>query len=106
MVFHFYNTFLYSFSTFLLFSGGIIISSTFFQFSSSTGFDFTILAGILLPMNSPVASAVLWTTFWEAVFRASISVLAAVSNNCFPCLLDIFLSNDKNPDPLTYFFVL
>ena len=33
-------------------------------------------------------------------------VLAAISNNCFPFLLDRYFENDKNPYPLTYFLVL
>ena len=59
-----------------------------------------------MPINSPVASAALWTTFFETVFRASIPVLVAVSNNFFPYLFDIFLANDRNLYPLIYFFAL
>ena len=52
------------------FSDGIIISLTFLEFSSITGFCFTILSAILFPINSPVASAPLWTsTFLEVVFK-------------------------------------
>ena len=61
---------------------------------------------MLFPINSPIASAALWTTFLEADFRASSPVFVAVSNNCFPYLLDIFFVNDKNPYPLIYFLVL
>ena len=46
------------------------------------------------------ASAVLWITFSEAVFKASSPAFVAVSINCFPYLLDKFLANDKNPYPL------
>ena len=70
-------------------------SSAFFEFSSVTSFGFTILSAILFPINPSVASAVLWTTFFELVFKASSH--AAVSNNCFTYLLDKFLANDKNP---------
>ena len=38
---------------------------------SDKGFGFTVLSVILFAMNSPVSSAVLWTTFLEAVFRTS-----------------------------------
>ena len=65
-------------------------------------FWFTIFPAILFSIDSPVASAALWTTFLETVFRAS----SPVSNNCFLYLLEKFLANDKNPYPLTYFVVL
>ena len=52
------------------------------------------------------ASRALWNTFLEAVFRAYIPVLVAVSNNYFPYLSDIFLADYKIPYPLTYFLVL
>ena len=57
-------------------------------------------------MNSPVASAALSTTFSEAVFRAPSPVLVTESNNCFPYLLDRFLTNDKSPYTLMSFLVL
>ena len=66
---------------FLVFS---LMEKLFLQFSSGTGFGFTILLVILFPINSPVASAILWTTFLEAVFAASNPVFVAVSNNFFP----------------------
>ena len=44
--------------------------------------------------------------FLEAFFIASSHVLVAVSNSCFPYLLDRFLVNGKNPYLLTYFPVL
>ena len=46
-------------SVFLLFSGGITISSTFLEFTSGTGFGFTILSAILFFINSPEASVAL-----------------------------------------------
>ena len=63
-----------------------------------TCFGFIILSAILSPLNLPVASAALWTTFLELIFRAS----SPVSNNCFL----YFLANDKNQHLLTYFLVL
>ena len=106
MVFYFYSTFLNLFSISSFFPGAITICTTFLEFPAGKGFGFTILSAILFSMNSPVASVALRTTFLEAVFRASSPVLAAVSNNCFPYLLDRFLANHKNPYPLTYFLVL
>ena len=96
-MFYFYNTCLNSF-IFFSFFGRIIIFSTFFRFSPITCFGFTILSAILFPINSPVASAALWNTFLESVFRTS----SPVSNNCFL----YFLTNDINPYLLTYFLVL
>ena len=98
------------FSISYLFSGGIIISSTFLEFSSVTSFDFTSSSAILFTVNSPIASAVLWITFWDlfikhlVLFKASNHV--AVSSNCFAYLLDRFLANDKTPYPWTYCFAL
>ena len=79
-----YNTCLNSFSISSFFSSGITISSTFFGFSSGTGFNFTILSAILFPMNLPVNSATLCTTYLEAVFTTSSPVFVGVSNNYFP----------------------
>ena len=84
-----------------LFSGGIIVL-TFREFTSGLDFGFTIL----IPINSPVASAVLWVTYLVAVFRTSSPVFVAVSNSCFLYLFDRFFANEKNPCPLMYFFVL
>ena len=47
------------------------ITLAFLEFSSSTGFGFTVFSAILFPINSPVASALLWTTFLEAFFTVS-----------------------------------
>ena len=90
----------------LFFSGGIIIYSTFLEFSSSTSFGFTILSAILVPVNSTVTSAALWTPFLEPAFRASNPVLAAIFNNCYPCLLNRILANGKNSYSSTFFLVL
>ena len=40
-------------------------------------------------MNSPAASAVLWTSFLEAVFTASSPVFVEVSNSFLPQMLDL-----------------
>ena len=61
-------------------------------------FGFKILSAILFPINSPVASAALWATFLEVVFRTS----SPVSNTRF----QYFLRNSKNQYPLTHFLVL
>ena len=89
-----------------LFSGGIYISSGLFVFSFSFTFVLpteVILSDILLPVKSPVASAVFCTTLLEVVFAASISVFVAVSINFLPYLPQNFLANDKKPYPFTYF---
>ena len=88
-MFHFYDTCRNSFNISFLFSGGITISSAFLGCSSG----FKIFPTILFRINSPVASAALWTTFLEAVFRA----FSPVFNNCFVLyFLEKFLANDKN----------
>ena len=61
---------------------------------------------MLFAMSCTIASAVLWTIFLEAAFRAYSPVLVAVSNNFFPYFLDRFVTSDKYPYPLTYFLVL
>ena len=53
-------------------------------------------------MNSPVASATLWITFLEAVFKE----YSPLPNNCFLYLSDKFLANDRNVYLLTYFLRL
>ena len=75
-----YNTRLNLFSISCLSSGEVTISSTFLEFISHTGFGLTICSAILFPINFPVASAFLWTTSLEAVFKAYISVFLAVPN--------------------------
>ena len=66
---------------------------------------FVILSAILLPVKSPIASAVLWIAFFEAVFIASVATLVApdflalsITFWLFLLLtfLPIFLANDKN----------
>ena len=76
------------------------------EITSDTNFGFTIFPAILFSINSPVALAISWTNFLEAVFAASIFVLLVVFNNFFVYLLDRFLANDKNPYPLTYALVV
>ena len=109
MVSDFYNTCLNSLNISSFFSSGIIISSTFLEFSLITGFCFKIFSSfnlatactILFPINSLVSSAALWTTFLGAFFKAS----SPVSSNQFLYFLDKFPANYKNPYPLTYFLV-
>ena len=48
----------------------------------------------------------LWATFLVTVYKASTPVFVATSINCFPFLLDRFLTNDKKIYPFTYFLVL
>ena len=106
MVFHFIIPVLIHSIFLLFFSGVIIIYSTFLEFSSSTSFGFTVSSAILIPVNSTVNSAALWTPFLEAVFRASNPVLVAISNNCYPCLLNRILANGKNSYSSINFLVL
>ena len=78
----------------LFFSGGIVISSTGFDFINLLPYELVDASVILFPKNS----LVLWTTFLEVVFKRP----GPASNKCslYP------LANDKNPYPLTYFFAL
>ena len=90
-MFHFYKTCL----IFLLFfSGRIVISLTGFVFTILSSYKLVTASAILFPKILPA----LWTTFSEAASKES----SPVSNNCFL----YFLSNDKNPYPLTYFLDL
>ena len=76
-----------------LFSGGIYISSGLFVFSFSFSFVLPtelILSDILLPIKSPVASAVFCTALLEVVFAASIPVFVAVSINFYHIYLQTF----------------
>ena len=83
-----------------------LLLSSILKFISDIGFGFTVFSAILLPINSPLPSAVLWTTFLEAVFAKSSSVFVAMSNIFFLYLSDRFLANDENQCPLTCFLVL
>ena len=67
-----------------------MIYSTGSCFSILTSFDLDTVSAILFPEYSPDS----WTTFLEAS--------NPLSHNCFL----YFLTNDKNPDLLTYFLVL
>ena len=64
-------------------SDGKIISSKCFEFTPVTGFGLTILLAILFLINSPVASATLWTTFLVVVFKASKPYFVTASNDSF-----------------------
>ena len=91
-MFHFHKTCLKSLKISSLFSGRIIISSTFLGFSSGftilSSFDLATASVILFPINSPV----LWTTFWKHLLKNLV---------LFPIIVYY-----KFPDPLTYFLVL
>ena len=80
----FYNIYLKSFSIYFIFFDEITIPSTFLGFVSDTCFGFAIFPEILFSINSLVTSAVLWTTFWEAVFAASGSAIEALSKTFSP----------------------
>ena len=80
----FYNIYLKSFSIYFIFFDEITIPSTFLGFASDTCFGFEIFPEILFPINSLVTSAVLWTTFWEAVFAASGPAIEALSKTFSP----------------------
>ena len=54
-----------SFNISCLFSGGIIFPSAFLEFSLVQVLAAQFFQYILFFINSPVASAVLWTTFWK-----------------------------------------
>ena len=62
-----------------------------------------ILSAILLPTKSPVALAVLCTTFLPAVLAKVFLVLVAVSTNFLPYLSPTFFAKDKNPYPYIIF---
>ena len=63
------------------------------EFAPGTGFGLTIISLIKFPINLPVASAALWTTFLEEVLKASSPQ-------------NLFDKNDKNAYSLTYFLFL
>ena len=86
----------------MLFSDGISFSSTFLKFVLGIGFGVTIFSSNLFPLNSPVASAVLWTNFLEANLAPSSLVFEAVFNRFFFHICWIDFLNDKNSYPLTY----
>ena len=101
MVFYFY----YYLVFFSLFPGGINISLTYLELSAGKGFDFTILSAIFVSYKFICCFSCFMDYFLTAVFRVSSPALIAVSNICFPYLLDRFLANDQIPCFLTYFLV-
>ena len=103
MVFHFFS-FFYSLSL-LPFQVEEIFLQDFQDFQQKKVLVSQFHQRFLFHINSPVASAALWTTLLKADFRVSSFVLVAVSHKFFPYLLDRFLANDKNPYPLTYFLI-
>ena len=101
----FYDTCINSFSICCLFADDIAICSIFCKFISGRGFALTIVSAISFSINFPVASAVLWTTFLEAVFVASSPSFVAVSIRFFLYLSGESIANYKNPNLLTDFVV-
>ena len=69
-----------------------------------------ILSAILLPIRSPVASAVFWIALFEAVFIVSVVDFLALSRSFWLYLLlkvsRMFLAKDKNPYSFTYILSL
>ena len=95
--FHFENAFLSLFNISSLFFGGVIISSTFLEFSSGftilLSFDLVTASAISFPKNSPA----LWITFLEQ-FLNNLAVYPII-------VFYIFLQMIKIHG-LTYFVVL
>ena len=56
-----------------------------------------ILSAILLPIKSPVASAVFWFSLFQAVFIAPAVDFLALSRSFWLYLLLKFLAKGKNP---------
>ena len=69
-----------------------------------------ILSAILLPIKSPVVSAVFWIALFEAVFIASVADFLALSIRFYLYLLlrflPMFLAKDENLCPFTYILSL
>ena len=69
-----------------------------------------ILSAILLPIKSPVASAVFLIALFDVGFIASVVNFLALSRSFWPYLLlkllSMFLAKDKNPYPFTYILSL
>ena len=90
------------FCRFIVFFG---IFSSLLPASKLFGDDFfetlVILSAILLPVKSPVPSAVLLIALFDAVFIASVVDYVALSRSFLLYLLlkflPIFLAKDKNP---------
>ena len=105
-MFSFYNTGVISFNNFSLFSAGIIISSTFLEFSLN--YMFLFHSFVLFQISYCVCNFIFYkftccfTCFMDYFLEAVFKAYSPVSNNCFL----YFLENDKNPYPLTYFLVL
>ena len=104
-----------------LFLGVAISTSSSFVWSLSCNFlecnyiaaffeTLVILSALLLPIKSPVASAVYWIVLFDAAFIASAVDYLALSRSFWPYLLlkllPMFLVKNKNPYPLTYILFL
>ena len=68
-----------------------------------SGIDFSFHKFFTSFINSPVGLTVLWTTFLKSVLAVSNPVFVEVFSKFFLYLLDRYLTNGKNPYPLTYF---
>ena len=94
MGFHFYNTFLNLFN----------ISSLCFWWNNYFFNRFLFLNIIIIWLSYCVCNFISYkfTCFMDFFLEAVVTASRPVSNNWFL----YFLANDKNPYPLTYFFVL
>ena len=79
--------------------GFSLLASSFSECNSLEDFFEVIVtsSAILLPIKSPVASAVFWIALFEAVIIASVVDFLALSRNFWQYLLLLSLANDKNP---------
>ena len=94
----------------MCFSHGISMSTLSFYVSVVDAMDLlevfcngalVILSAILFPTRSPVASAVFWSTRFEAVVSAFVANFFVMSRSFCPYLmlrfLPMFFAKDKNP---------
>ena len=69
----------------------LVISTSSISLFGNTLSDFfetlVILSAILLPIKSPVASAIFWIALFQAVFIVSVVDFLAVSKRFWPYLL-------------------
>ena len=88
----------------------LVVNSTSLSIVGRFLLDFletlVILSAVLLPIKSPVASAVFWIALFDAVLNALVVNFLAASIsfwlNLFLKFLPILLANDEKPYPLTY----
>ena len=89
----------------IFFIGGITISLTFLEFSSVIGFGIATFSAIFFLIKNPVTWASYGLLFRDQFFQ-QLGLFVAVSNDCFPYLLDTYFANNKNSYPLIHFVVL